>query len=262
LNGQLEKAKSMDQFRLDGKAALITGGNRGIGLAIARLFGEAGAKCMLTARQQTAEVNELVAQSPNCFAFIRADATDPEAPGHLVSATVETFGRLDILVNYAGISAVGDVDKFDDETLERIFSTNVTSCFRFARSALKRMCEQGAGVILNVGSVSGVISNIPQNQAAYNSSKAAVHMLTKSIASEYADRNIRANAIAPGYIKTDMTKGGIENPEWDPIWRQMTPIGRYGEAEEVANCALFLCSPASSYVTGAVLLVDGGYTTR
>jgi NAD(P)-dependent dehydrogenase (short-subunit alcohol dehydrogenase family) len=145
LNGKLEKAKSMDQFRLDGKAALITGGNRGIGLAIARLFGEAGAKCMLTARQQTAEVNELVARSPDCFAFIDAVATDPEAPARLVSATVETFGRLDILVNNAGISVVGDVDKFDDETLERIFSTNVTSCFRFTRSALKRMCEQGAG---------------------------------------------------------------------------------------------------------------------
>jgi NAD(P)-dependent dehydrogenase (short-subunit alcohol dehydrogenase family) len=101
LNGKLEKAKSMDQFRLDGKAALITGGNRGIGLAIARLFGEAGAKCMLTARQQTAEVNELVARSPDCFAFIDAVATDPEAPARLVSATVETFGRLDILVNNA-----------------------------------------------------------------------------------------------------------------------------------------------------------------
>jgi NAD(P)-dependent dehydrogenase (short-subunit alcohol dehydrogenase family) len=252
----------MDQFRLDGKAALITGGNRGIGLAIARLFGKAGAKCMLTGRQLTAEVEELVAQSPDRFAFIHADATDIGAPGRLVRATVEKFGRLDILVNNAGISAVGDLDKFEDEKLERIFSTNVTSCFRFARSALKQMCEQQAGVILNVGSVSGLISNIPQNQAAYNSSKAAVHMLTKSIASEYADRNIRANAIAPGYIKTDMTKGGIANPEWDPVWRQMTPIGRYGEPEEVANCALFLCSPASSYVTGAVLLVDGGYTTR
>jgi NAD(P)-dependent dehydrogenase (short-subunit alcohol dehydrogenase family) len=252
----------MDQFRLDGKTALITGGNRGIGLAIARLFGEAGAKCMLTGRQQTAEVDELVAQSPDRFDFVRADATDIGAPGRLVCATVEKFDQLDILVNNAGISAIGDMDKFEDEKLERIFSTNVTSCFRFARSALKQMCEQGAGVILNVGSVSGLISNIPQNQAAYNSSKAAVHMLTKSIASEYADRNIRANAIAPGYIKTDMTKRGIENPAWDPVWRQMTPIGRYGEPEEMANCALFLCSPASSYVTGAILLVDGGYTTR
>jgi NAD(P)-dependent dehydrogenase (short-subunit alcohol dehydrogenase family) len=252
----------MDQFRLDGNTALITGGNRGIGLAIARLFGEAGAKCMLTGRQQTAEVDELVAQSPDSFAFIRADATDPEAPGRLVDATVEKFGRLDILVNNAGIAAGGDTDQFDDEALEKIFSTNLTSYFRFARSALRQMCDQGAGVILNVGSISGVVSNIPQKQAAYNSSKAAVHMLTKSIASEYADRNIRANAIAPGYIKTDMTKGGIANPEWDPVWRQMTPIGRYGEAEEVANCALFLCSPASSYVTGAILVVDGGYTTR
>jgi NAD(P)-dependent dehydrogenase (short-subunit alcohol dehydrogenase family) len=110
--------------------------------------------------------------------------------------------------------------------------------------------------------MSGIASNIPQNQVAYNSSKAAVHMMTKSLASELALDNIRVNALAPGYIQTDMSQGGIDNPEWFPVWRDMTPMQRVGQPEEVAMAALFLASPASSYVTGDILVIDGGYTTR
>lgn len=252
----------MKQFRLDGQVALITGATRGIGLAIARLFVAAGAKGLLTGRHATPDMDELIGRNPGSLAFLAADINDPAAVGKLVAATLASFGRLDILVNNAGISLVGDLDSFADEAFERIFATNVTACFRLARAALKEMCAQGGGVILNIGSISGLVSNVPQNQAVYNSSKAALHMLTRSIASEYAGRNIRCNALAPGYVTTDMTKGGIANPDWDPVWRQMTPIGRYAEAEEMANCALFLCAPAASYVTGAVLVADGGYTAR
>ncbi|MGO8656350.1 SDR family NAD(P)-dependent oxidoreductase, partial [Rhizobium ruizarguesonis] len=106
------------------------------------------------------------------------------------------------------------------------------------------MRRQGGGVILNIGSMSGIVSNIPQNQVAYNTSKAAVHMMTKSLASEVAAENIRVNAIAPGYIETDLSRGGIDNPEWFPTWRSMTPMGRVGQPEEVAGAALFLCSAA------------------
>lgn len=116
--------------------------------------------------------------------------------------------------------------------------------------------------MVNMGSMSGIASNIPQNQVAYNSSKAAVHMMTKSLASELAADSIRVNAVAPGYIQTDMSQGGIENPEWWPVWRDMTPMGRVGQPDEVAAATLFLASPASSYMTGTVMLVDGGYTTR
>ena len=141
-------------------------------------------------------------------------------------------------------------------------NTNVDAVFRMCRSAITPMKKQNDGVILNIGSISGLVSNIPQPQVAYNASKAAVHMLTKSLASDYAEHNIRVNAIAPGYIKTDMCDLPEENKHWYPVWNQMTPMGRMGNPEEVAAAALFLCSPASSYVSGEVLVVDGGYTSR
>lgn len=251
-----------DRFRLDGKVALVTGGNRGIGLAIARAFGEAGARLLITARRDNPEGEAELRAAGVEFDVARGDVRDPEMPARTVAQAIERFGGIDVLVNNAGVASHGDTEGFDDERLELILSTNVASVFRFARAALPHLRKAGEGVILNVGSVSGFISNIPQQQAAYNASKAAVHMLTKSLASEFAPEGIRVNAVAPGYIDTDMTRGGFENPDWDPVWRRMTPMGRYGKPEEVAACALFLCSSAASYVTGAVLPVDGGYLTR
>jgi NAD(P)-dependent dehydrogenase (short-subunit alcohol dehydrogenase family) len=145
---------------------------------------------------------------------------------------------------------------------EKIMTTNLTQLFRFCRAVITPMRRQGGGVVLNVGSISGIVTNVPQDQVAYNASKAGVHMLTKSLANELAGDNIRVNALAPGYIETDMTDVRNTNKEWDSVWRANTPIGRYGMPEEMANCILFLCSPASSYVTGSVLVADGGYTTR
>jgi NAD(P)-dependent dehydrogenase (short-subunit alcohol dehydrogenase family) len=124
------------------------------------------------------------------------------------------------------------------------------------------MKKQGEGVILNIGSMSGLVSNIPQPQVAYNASKAAVHMMTKSLASDYANQNIRVNAIAPGYVKTDITNLPKKYEHWYSTWDKQTPMKRMAEPNEIASAALFLCSPASSYVTGEVLVVDGGYTTR
>ena len=156
----------------------------------------------------------------------------------------------------------GDTEKFNDDLLDKIMDLNVDAVFRMCRSAIPPMKKQGEGVILNIGSMSGIASNIPQPQVAYNASKAAVHMMTKSLASDYADQNIRVNAIAPGYVKTDITNLPKKYEHWYSTWSKQTPMTRMAEPHEIASAALFLCSPASSYVTGEVLVVDGGYTTR
>ena len=254
--------KVLDRFRLDGKVALITGGSRGIGLAIAHAFGEAGAKLVLSGRTLSPEAKDGLKQAGYAYDFLEADVRDEGSADKLVRETVAKHGGLDILVNNAGIAAHGESAGFTDDRWREVMTVNVDSVFRTCRAALGPMRKKGSGAILNIGSISGIISNIPQQQVAYNSSKAAVHMMTKSLASELAAENIRVNAIAPGYIETDMTRGGMENDEWFPIWRGMTPMGRVGQPEEIATAALFLCSPAGSYVTGEVLVVDGGYTTR
>jgi NAD(P)-dependent dehydrogenase (short-subunit alcohol dehydrogenase family) len=250
----------LDRFRLNNKVALVTGGTRGIGLAIARALGEAGARVVVSGRSLKHEAKREL--EGIAFDFLAAEMLDEKAPDKLISEVLTKAGRLDILVNSAGIAIHGDSGDYPEETWRNIMTINVDAVFRCCRAALAPMRRQGSGVILNVGSISGIVSNIPQNQVAYNSSKAAVHMMTKSLASEVAAENIRVNAVAPGYVETDLSRGGIENPEWFPIWRGMTPMGRVGQPDEVAAAALFLCSEASSYVTGEVLVVDGGYTTR
>ncbi|MDX8445244.1 SDR family NAD(P)-dependent oxidoreductase [Mesorhizobium captivum] len=250
----------LDRFRLDGKVALVTGGTRGIGLAIAKALGEAGARVVVAGRTMKDDARQELAGF--AFDFLATEMLDEKAPDRLVADTLAKAGRLDILVNSAGIAVHGDSGDYPEDIWRQTMAINVDAVFRCCRAALAPMRRQGGGVILNVGSISGIVSNIPQNQVAYNSSKAAVHMMTRSLASEVAAENIRVNAVAPGYIETDLSRGGIENPEWFPIWRGMTPMGRVGQPEEVAAAALFLCSPASSYVTGEVLVIDGGYTTR
>lgn len=252
----------LGRFRLDGKVALVTGGTRGIGFAIARALGQAGARLFISGRNDDAGAEAALRKVGYDVAFIAADLTRSEAPDELVQAVLERAGRLDILVNNAGVAIHGDSAGFSDDVWRRLMALNVDAVFRCCRAAIPSMRAQGGGSIVNMGSMSGIASNIPQNQVAYNSSKAAVHMMTKSLASELALDGIRVNALAPGYIQTEMSQGGIDNPDWFPIWRNMTPMQRVGQPEEVATAALFLASPAASYITGSVLVIDGGYTTR
>lgn len=253
---------TLERFRLDGKVALVTGGNRGIGLAIARLFVEAGARCMLTSRSETDGLRDLLAANPETTAWFRADVTEEEAPEAMVQATLQRFGKLDVLVNNAGIADNGNFHDFDDARLKAIMDTNLMAPFRIARAAVRPMLDQGRGSIVNIGSISGYVANKPQLQVAYNASKAAVHQMSTVMAFEYAGRGVRVNALVPGYVISDMTAGGIANPDWNRTWTENTPMGRFARPEEMATCALFLASDAASYVTGAVLVADGGYTTH
>ena len=251
-----------ERFRLDGQVALITGGTRGIGLAIAQALGEAGARLVLGSTTPRPEAVEGLRAQGFVVDYLQGDVAEPAVPARLVAEAVRLGGRLDILVNNAGIAAHGETQSFSAETYRRLMDVNVDAVFRACQAALVVMRAQRSGVILNIGSISGLVSNIPQSQVAYNASKGAVHMMTRSIASDVAGEGIRVNAIAPGYITTDMTNGGLADPEWGPIWKQMTPMGRAGSAEDIGAAALYLCSPASAYVTGEVLVVDGGYTAR
>ena len=252
----------LDRFRLDGKVALITGGTGGIGAAIARAFGQAGARLFIGGLDDRAGVEAKLSAEGYDVTYIASDLIDPKAPAALVAEVIAKAGRLDVLVNSAGIAVHGDSVDYPDELWERTMAINVAAVFRCCKAAIPPMRAQGGGTIVNVGSMSGIASNIPQNQVVYNASKAAVHMMSKSLASELALDNIRVNALAPGYIQTELSQGGIDNPEWFPIWKNMTPMQRVGQPDEVATAALFLASPASSYVTGDVLVIDGGYTTR
>lgn len=253
---------SLQHFRLDGKTALITGGSRGIGFATAQVFLEAGANCLLTSRSTTDNMQELMAMHPDRVAWVQADVTAKETPTKIVKATLEKFGKLDILVNNAGVADNGNFHEFSDGQLANIMDTNFTAPFRIAREAIKPMLDQGAGAVVNIGSISGFVANKPQLQVAYNSSKAAIHQMTKTMAFEYAGRGIRVNALAPGYVVSAMTKGGIERDDYNSVWTNNTPMGRFGQPEEMANCVLFLASNAASYVTGATLVADGGYLTH
>lgn len=252
----------LDRFRIDGQVALVTGSTRGIGRGIALALAEAGAHVILSSRSPKPDVVAAFRDAGHKVDYIQADMQDPKAPAKLVADATAITGRLDILVNNAGVAQHGETHDFTEENYRRLMDINIDAVFRSCQAALGPMRRQQSGVMLNIGSISGYISNIPQPQAAYNASKAAVHMLTKSLASDYAAENIRVNAIAPGYIDTEMTAGGFANPEWAPVWRGMTPMPKVGTPEDIGAAALYLCSPASGYVTGEVLVIDGGYTTR
>ena len=252
----------LERFKVTDKIAVVTGGTRGIGLSIAHALGEAGAKLVVTSRTDKFGGLESLQKANYDVSFFEADITDKKVPQKIIDYTLSKHGSIDILVNNAGVAQHGEMEEFSDDLLDKIMNINVDALFRMCRSAITPMKKQGAGVILNIGSISGLVSNIPQPQVAYNASKAAVHMITKSLASDFANQNIRVNAIAPGYFRTEMTSLPKENEHWYPTWDKMTPLGRMAETEEIGAAALFLCSPASSYVTGEVLVVDGGYTTR
>lgn len=251
------------RFDLTGKVALITGGGRGIGREIARTLAGAGADIAIgefdpiTGADAAQEMQQLGRQAIS----IPTDVRDSAQVDALARQVFEKFGKIDILVSNAGIARNTPAeDTSDDEWLD-VININLNGVFWSCRAVGRYMLQQGYGSIVNIASMSGSIVNKPQPQAHYNASKAAVIMLTKSLAAEWADRNVRVNCVSPGYIGTDMTKMGMSNEEWKRHWLEMTPMKRVGQPVEIANAVLFLASDAASFATGTDLIVDGGYTS-
>jgi NAD(P)-dependent dehydrogenase (short-subunit alcohol dehydrogenase family) len=253
-----------ERFRLDGKVAVITGAAHGLGLAIADAFSEFGATTVLADRD--AGTGEAAAERLRKLGrdalFTKLDVTWADDVRSCMAGIRERHGRLNILVACAGIGLAGETLDLPDDHWDEVMGINLDGVFWCAREAARQMLKGGGGAIVTIGSISGEIASVPQRQTAFNVSKAGVHLLTKSLASEFADRNIRVNAIAPGYIETDCSAHGPAHPSWYPNWLRLTPMNRFGRPEEIASVALLLASDAGSYMTGSIVLVDGGYTAR
>ena len=246
-----------NRFDLTGQHALVTGAGRGIGLEIARTLKDAGAA--VTIGEFLEDAGRAAAEELGGN-FVQVDVCDPESAARMIEEA-ETHAPVDILVNNAGIANnVAAEDASDDDWLN-VINVNLNGVFWCCRAAGKKMLARGAGSIVNIASMSGMIVNKPQPQAAYNVSKAGVIMLTKSLAAEWAKQGVRVNAVSPGYIGTEMTKAGMSNEDWNRQWLEMTPMGRVGEPADIAHAVLYLASNAARFATGTNLVVDGGYTS-
>ena len=250
----------LDTFSLDGQVAVVTGGNRGLGRAFAQALGEAGASVAIVARDagKSAEVVAALRGRGVTAEAFDGDVRDRQSLGVAADRIRATFDRVDILVNNAGICVHRPALEVTEDEWDDVIDVNLKGVWNGCQVFGQAMVDAGSGVIVNIGSMSGDIVNRPQWQPAYNASKAAVHHLTKSLAAEWAPFGVRVNALAPGYVRTEMTP--IDRPEFKSRWIDDTPQQRAATPEEIAPAVVFLASPASSYMTGSVLKVDGGYT--
>lgn len=250
----------LDTFGLAGKRALITGGNRGLGKAFAYALAEAGADVAIAGRDadRNAEVVAGLESRGRRALGVTADVTQRADVARTLAETIEGLGGVDILLNNAGYCVHKPSFEVTDDEWHQVFDINIHALWLCSTIVGKHLADNGGGVIVNTGSISSIIVNRPQFQPAYNASKAAVHQLTKSLAAEWAPYGIRVNAIAPGYVKTEMAP--VDRPEFRRHWIEDSPQQRYATPEEIAPSVVYLASDASAFMTGSILVIDGGYT--
>ncbi len=250
----------LDMFSLAGKVSVVTGANRGIGRALVTALAEAGSDIVLLVRdaeagaRTQAEVEQLGVRAH----VVTADVTNADEVQRAVEESVAAMGRVDVLVNNAGYCVHRPALEVTPEEWSSVMDVNVTGVWNCAQAFGRVMVAQGSGAIINIGSISAQIVNRPQQQPGYNASKAAVHQLTKSLAAEWAPMGVRVNALAPGYTKTEMAP--VDSPEFRRHWIEDAPMQRYALPEELGPSVVFLASAASGFITGEVLVIDGGYT--
>jgi 2-deoxy-D-gluconate 3-dehydrogenase len=248
-------------FNLKGKVAIVTGGNGGIGLGMAQGLADAGADIVVAARDATkssAAVADLGKRGVRASA-VATDVTDAASVGALVAAAVKQFGRIDILVNNAGINIRNPVNEMSLEQWHKVMDTNLTSAFLCCQAVHGEMKKAGGGKIINIGSMLSIFGTA--YAPAYGASKGGIVQLTKSIAVAWAPDNIQANAVLPGWIDTELTRGARQQvPTLNDNVLRRTPAKRWGNMQDMAGVAVFLASPASDFVTGAAIPVDGGFS--
>lgn len=264
MDSVLSAAPLPQRMMLAGRVALVTGAGQGIGRAYAHALGEAGAKVavvdVVMQRAQTV-VGELSAKGVDGLA-LAVDVADGEAVQRMVADIIAHWGGLTIAVNNAGISGWQDALTMPMEHWDAVMNLNLRGVMLCAQAAARPMVERGYGKIINTASMSAHIANRPQHQAAYNTSKAGVVHLTRSLAAEWGGRGIRVNSISPGYMQTALLQTLVESPATQhmvPQWIDMTPLGRLGDVTDLQGAVVFLASPASDFMTGHDLVIDGGY---
>lgn len=242
---------------LKGKTALVTGAAKGIGRAIALALASEGASVAVNyngSREQAEQtVEKIKAVGADGMSF-QCSVSDTAAAAEMVKEVIKTYGRLDILVNNAGITKDGLIMKMSEEDFDEVISTNLKGCFNTIKAASRQMLKQRYGRIINISSVSGILGNA--GQANYAASKAGIIGLTKTMARELASRGITVNAVAPGFVDTDMTQSLSDSVKETAV--AQIPLGRFGKPQDIANMVAYLASDRASYITGQVICVDGG----
>ena len=258
-------APILERLRLDGRVALVTGGGQGIGRAFAHALGEAGAAVAvvdLVAERAHSVAAELEKKGVDALA-IAADVTGADQVQGIIDRVMRQWGRLTIAVNNAGIGGWASAETMSEAHWDQVMELNLKGVFLCAQAEGRVMLEAGYGKIINTASMSAHIVNRPQPQIAYNTSKAGVLHLTRSLAAEWAARGVRVNSISPGYMYTALLEKLLESPEGQqmvPQWVNMTPLGRLGDVTDLQGAIVYLASAASDFMTGHDLVIDGGYS--